>query len=271
MFCQRIVEWWADAGVLAGVIPLSKRDAARNPEHSPQGWDYIHPVQDVQGKVLAINAGLTSRTREISALGDDPKKIDAERAEDKAREDKLGLTPAPVDGDEPADEDEEDAKPGPAPKPKNPKPKPSNDMTALLAVMTQQMGLMQNLLATIVAQQTQNAAPAQTPVAQAAPSFIVHNHLPESAPVVNVAAPNVTVEPPAITIEPQVVNVAAPTVNVEPPAVTVNAPNVSVTNEVQPAAVQVDVSLPPRETTSVIDRDARGDIKKVVQTERTIN
>lgn len=47
------------------------------------------------------------------------------------------------------------------------------------------------------------------------------------------------------------------------------APVVHVTNEVQPATVAVDVTalIPPRTTTTVVERDGNGDISRTVQTE----
>lgn len=255
MACQGMVEWFADAAVLAGKLPLSKRKAARNPEHNPQGWEYIHPVQDIEGKVLAIDNGLTSRDRVISEQGNDPRKIDKERADAKKRADALGLAPPPP----PAGASSTGAgKPGaPAPTPAA----QAVDLTPVVSALAQMMQSMQAVvgqIAAISAQQPQAAAPA-------AP--IIHNHLP--APVVNVAAPAVTVEATEVHVEPPIVNVAAPVVTVEPPVVNVAAPNVEITNDVQPATVQVE--LPTRQTTSVIDRNGQGDITKVIQTERTLN
>lgn len=254
--CQGMIEWFADAAVLAGKLPLSLRQEARNPEHNPHGWDYLHPVQDVQGKVMAIDAGLTSRDRVISERGDDPRKIDKERAAAKERADKLGLAPPPPAAAGSGDPSGKPGAPAPSPAPQ------AVDLTPVVSALAQMMQSMQAVvgqIAAVHAQQPQAAAPA-------AP--VIHNHLP--APIVNVEPPAVTVAAPVVNVEPAAVSVAAPVVNVEPPTVTVAAPNVQITNEVQPADVTVDVNLPPRETTSVIGRDGRGDITKVVQTERTL-
>ncbi|HCE5880322.1 TPA: phage portal protein, partial [Pseudomonas aeruginosa] len=71
----------------------------------PQGWEYIHPVQDVQGKVLEIQAGLASRSEVVLRKGYDAETIDEENAADQARAHVLGLnyTTAPGSPD-PADE-----------------------------------------------------------------------------------------------------------------------------------------------------------------------
>jgi lambda family phage portal protein len=76
--CRPMVEWWAWYG--AGSVPL---EVARNPTWQPQGWAYIHPVQDVEGKVKAIEAGLTSRSAVIAERGDDPAEVAAQIQRDE--------------------------------------------------------------------------------------------------------------------------------------------------------------------------------------------
>lgn len=93
MFCQKVVEWFADTALLTGQISLEESDAVRRVEHAPHGWEYIHPVQDPQGKKTEVDAGFRSRSSVIAARGDDPDLVDEERAADNARADVLGLTP----------------------------------------------------------------------------------------------------------------------------------------------------------------------------------
>lgn len=59
---------------------------------NPQAWPYINPLQDVQTKAAEIKAGLTSRTAKIMERGDDPDQVDAERAADIKREQKLQIS-----------------------------------------------------------------------------------------------------------------------------------------------------------------------------------
>lgn len=93
-FCQRVIEWFAQGLLLAGGISTSEYDDVIRVEHAPHGWDYIHPVQDVQGKALEVQNGFRSRASVISQHGDDPDQVDSERAEDLAREAALGLPSA---------------------------------------------------------------------------------------------------------------------------------------------------------------------------------
>lgn len=118
MFCQRIIEWFADAAVLAGKITLDEVADVIRVEHAPHGWEYLHPVQDVQGKALEVQNGFRSRSSVVSESGDDPEVVDQERADDAARERDLGLpvTGLPDGYADPGDEPEdEDSDTGPTP------------------------------------------------------------------------------------------------------------------------------------------------------------
>ena len=125
MFCQRVIEWFADAALLAGEITLAEYDDVIRVEHAPHGWAYIHPVQDVQGKRMEVDAGFRSRSSVIGERGDDPDAVDEERAADMQREKDLELWVDPIgtpaasgdpadDGDEDGiDDDEYSAPPNP--------------------------------------------------------------------------------------------------------------------------------------------------------------
>jgi capsid protein len=52
----------------------------------------LHPVQDVQADVLAINNKLKSRSEALLERGYDAELIDREIASDMAREQRLGLS-----------------------------------------------------------------------------------------------------------------------------------------------------------------------------------
>ena len=96
MLCQTPMQWWADACVLGGLIPLSERDAAASPEWSPHGWEYIHPTQDAQAEQMQLDMGTQSRSALIRKRGDDPRMVLAQRKADKQAEDKAGLAPPPA-------------------------------------------------------------------------------------------------------------------------------------------------------------------------------
>lgn len=93
MFCQRVIDWFVEAAVLVGKATLEEADDLRRVEHQPHGWPDIHPTQDIEGRIAAVDAGFISRASVISAKGDDPDQVDEERQVDDKREQKLGIGP----------------------------------------------------------------------------------------------------------------------------------------------------------------------------------
>lgn len=251
MFCQKVIEWWAAADVLGGGLPLAKLEAAKAPKWSPHGWEYIHPTQDAEGKAKLIEIGVISRSEVIGERGDDPATVDAERADDLKRSKDLGLEPPPP--------------PKPAAPPPKPPPTKAELEMADLALRERRATVarleappappvahettpIEHLIAGLLAAQATTNGHLAT---LAAREPAIHNHLP--AAIVNV-------EPTPVEIH------AAPVeVHVGPTPVTVVNENVV---NVEPA--EVSVKLPDRQTTSVIERDAEGQIANVTQTETTL-
>lgn len=93
--CRPVHQTWIRLAVLSKAIRppygMSDRDL-RSVKWVPQGWPYIHPVQDVEATNKAIRGGLTSRAEAVSQRGDDVEAIDAAQAKDNARADQLGLS-----------------------------------------------------------------------------------------------------------------------------------------------------------------------------------
>ena len=89
--CQVVRDWFVDQAVLAGEIPFSFIQEAKAVTWVPHGWQYIHPVQDAQGKALEVKNGVRSRSSWITERGDDPEAVDNERKADIDREKALGL------------------------------------------------------------------------------------------------------------------------------------------------------------------------------------
>lgn len=100
-YCRPTWAAFIDAAVLAGELPATdyqrNRRVYRRVEWVPHGWDYIHPVQDVQARGLEVQYGFRSRSSVILARGDLPESVDRSRASDIEREKAMGLpTSAPV-------------------------------------------------------------------------------------------------------------------------------------------------------------------------------
>ena len=109
--CRPVRAAWMDMAVLAGRLKLDDY-AQRRREYLrtrwvPQGWAYIQPVQDIQARMMEVNAGFNSRSEMVLRSGYDAETVDAENAADQARAQKLGLNyKTLVDQPEPATDKE---------------------------------------------------------------------------------------------------------------------------------------------------------------------
>lgn len=77
-FLKPLRKAWVDAAILAGNINTSSRKEALKTNWTTHAHAYIHPVQDIQGKLLKINNGLTTKAQVISDEGYDPAEVLAE-------------------------------------------------------------------------------------------------------------------------------------------------------------------------------------------------
>lgn len=122
---QPIFEKWLSMALLSGKLVLDSRDPARFTcgAWEARGWMWVDPLKDVQAGILAINAGLKSRTRIIADEGGDFTDIAEELSEEAKVADSYGLdftvsqtAKAPVVNKGPKDsitagDDDEDANP----------------------------------------------------------------------------------------------------------------------------------------------------------------
>jgi len=98
MFCRPVWERFVRLAVLTGDLPA--RDFGRDPDAYtrcawlPPKFDYVDPMKDVQAEIMAIDAGLKSRSQAISERGYDAEQVDAEIAADVERGRRLGLNTA---------------------------------------------------------------------------------------------------------------------------------------------------------------------------------
>lgn len=109
--CRPVRAAWMDMAVLSGALELEdyakKRREYLRARWVPQGWSYIHPVQDVQSRTMEINAGLASRSEMCLRTGTDAEIVDEENAADAARARGLGLNYSTLSAfDEDSDEKE---------------------------------------------------------------------------------------------------------------------------------------------------------------------
>lgn len=94
--CRPVWHAWMDAAVLSGALDLpdymGRRREYLRTRWIPQGHPYIHPVQDVDGKLKEIKGGLATRSEHVLRTGYDAELIDEENAQDNERASRLGLT-----------------------------------------------------------------------------------------------------------------------------------------------------------------------------------
>lgn len=255
MMCQPVREYWVDSAVLAGKIRMSESDACKRVEWAPHGWDYIHPVQDVEAKIAEVNAGFRSRDSVIAERGDDPEQVDQERATSQKRADTMGVKPtvpnaAPNQQGQGANQNE-------------PNQQPSNAL-----FMNHVNDSLARLEAVVAAAQA---------VKSQAPNIEINNNIPPVQVTNQVETPKVevtnSVEPTPVQVTNQVESPVVQVTNEVQPApvqVTnqVESPVVQVTNEVQPA--EVNVNLPARKTETTVKRDAQGNIVSTTQVEKDL-
>ncbi len=93
--CRPIWSAFVDAAVLSGAIDLPgyrrRKRQYRACKWVPQGWSWVDPEKEFNAMILAIRAGLLSRSEAIASSGYDAETIDREIAADAERADALGL------------------------------------------------------------------------------------------------------------------------------------------------------------------------------------
>lgn len=267
--CKPMVDWAGEAAVLSGRLRASELKVFKAPEWSPHGWDYIHPVQDVQGKKLAIEAGITSQSAVISERGEDPRKVLDQRESDRKENEARGLpapgvaAPAAGDGAKPPAE-------------------PSAGPTALertLQGLSAQMTALKDDRGGVPAAVEQvftglMALMARQAEQQAAAAGMLDRMLQaqqQSATAVQALAMALAQRPieQHTHVEPTPVTVEQHT-HVEPTPVTVAAPNVTVPVNVQAGEVVNHLHLPDRESETVVETDDEGNLVRSVTKERTV-
>ncbi|MDG4811924.1 phage portal protein [Hydrogenovibrio sp. 3SP14C1] len=94
--CLGMWHAFVDMAVLSGKIAAPadfdvNRHLYLRVDYIPQAWEYINPLQDVSALLKAKDGGLDSRQHLTASRGRDVEDVDEQRAEDKRREENLGL------------------------------------------------------------------------------------------------------------------------------------------------------------------------------------
>jgi lambda family phage portal protein len=93
--CRPVWMCWLDAAVLSGALTMpnyeKNRPAMLACSWLPPRWDWVDPQKDIRAEIMALDAGLKSRSQAISERGYDAVAVDAEIAADKQPEKELGI------------------------------------------------------------------------------------------------------------------------------------------------------------------------------------
>lgn len=117
--CKRIRNRWMTDAVMSQAVSISPAEYASNMRQFMRcdwiatRWEWLDPVKDLQGEVLAVDNLLKPRSQVVESLGLDAEESDARAAEDKRRAEELGLSstaaaPMPIDDTGPEDEGQDD-------------------------------------------------------------------------------------------------------------------------------------------------------------------
>lgn len=96
--CRRMWIEFVDRAIMSGAIDVPADYDVNHwryfrAKFRPQAWEHIHPTQDVEAKLMAIEGGLTSRAKVVDEMsGESVEDIDQQRADDAAREQRLNLS-----------------------------------------------------------------------------------------------------------------------------------------------------------------------------------
>jgi len=97
--CRPVWAAWMKQAVLSGALDapgFARGGPTRRRQYLavkwiPQGWQWVDPEKEYKAMLMAIRAGLMSRSEAISANGYDAEDVDREVAADNQRADDLGL------------------------------------------------------------------------------------------------------------------------------------------------------------------------------------
>lgn len=101
-FISPIYRYFLEAGVLAGYVNLprdfeSRRDFYSVHEVAGSPWAWIDPLKDMQANKLALESGLTTKTRLLKDQGIEFEDICAELAEEEAIAERYGISFGPIE------------------------------------------------------------------------------------------------------------------------------------------------------------------------------
>jgi lambda family phage portal protein len=93
--CRPVTTRWLDIAVATGRIFIPRYTKYRrqiiNNSWDPDGWDWVDPEKDLAAEILAIRAGIKSRSMSVGERGSNAAEVDSEISKDNNRSDNLGI------------------------------------------------------------------------------------------------------------------------------------------------------------------------------------
>lgn len=91
---RRFVTWCVLSGRIGATAFQANRDAFLAAKWLPPAWPWVDPVKDARAAILEMDANLRSRAEVVAERGYDIETLDREIAADRARAQRLGLSPS---------------------------------------------------------------------------------------------------------------------------------------------------------------------------------
>ena len=111
-FCRPVWNEFMRWQVLSGTVPASAyadpTKGLRSAKWLPPSWPWVDPMKDANAAILEMGANLRSRSEVIAERGYDAEEVDAEIAADKARAERLGLSPKASVASDPMKQDQQE-------------------------------------------------------------------------------------------------------------------------------------------------------------------
>jgi lambda family phage portal protein len=117
-FLRPVYSEWLNMSLLGGAVVLDNRDVRRFVEARwiPRGWAWVDPLKDTQAGIMAIGAGLASRTSLLAEQGLDHEQVFEELQEEEKLAEQMDLDievkPESPEQSTPDVEDESEDAPG---------------------------------------------------------------------------------------------------------------------------------------------------------------
>ena len=114
--CKPVWRIWTEAAVLSGALRGNLNEMQRKVKWIPPRWDWVDPLKDWKAEEIAVNNGFKTRSAVIEGQGESAEETDERFADDKEREERLGLSfgdkaasePQEIEDDQQDDDQQDD-------------------------------------------------------------------------------------------------------------------------------------------------------------------